>query len=90
MRVEVGTNAQHPNQSPAECVVGVLKIGDGELLTKHQFVILWDEKNIEEVAMKGGHPDDASSEFEVGEIVGIGVRGGVNLEGLAARGRAGE
>jgi hypothetical protein len=40
--------------------------------------------------MKDGHPEDASSEFEVGEIVGISVRGGVNLEGLAVRGQVGE
>jgi hypothetical protein len=40
--------------------------------------------------MKDGHPGDASGEFEVGEMVGIGVGGGVNLDGLAVRSRAGE
>jgi hypothetical protein len=67
----------------------VLKISDGEL-TENQFVIQGDEKNIKGVAMKDGHPDDASSEFEVSEMVGIGMRGGVNPEGLVGRSRAGE
>lgn len=40
--------------------------------------------------MEDGHPDDASDELEVGEMLGVDVRRGIDLEGVTIHGPIGE
>ena len=76
-------NGQHPSQAPVEGLIYTLEVCDGNLFTEDHLVEAWDEEGIEETSVEDGHPDDASDELEVGEMLGIDVRRGVYLEGIA-------
>ena len=73
-----------------ERLVDTFEIGDGDLFTEDHLVEARDEESIEETAVEDGHSDDASDELEVGEMLGIDVRRGVDLEGVAVHRRIGE
>lgn len=87
---KVERNGQHPIQTPVESFVDTLEIGDCNLFAKDHLVEAWDEECVEEAPMEDGHSDDASDELEIGEMFGVDVRGGVDLEGVTVHGGVGE
>jgi hypothetical protein len=66
-------DGQHPGQAPVEGLINTLEVGDGNLFAEDHLVEAWNEKGIEETSVEDGHTDDASDEFEVGEMLGIDV-----------------
>lgn len=88
--IGIGRNVQHPSQAPMQRLVNTLEIGDGDLFAENHFVETGDEESIKEAAMEDCHANDASNEFEVGEMLGVDIRGGVDLEGVAIHGGIGE
>ena len=76
-------DVQHPSQTPVEGLIYTLEVCDGNLFTEDHLVEAWDEEGVEETSVEDGHPDDAPDKFEVGEMLGIDVRRGVDLEGVA-------
>ena len=73
-----------------ESLVDTLEVGDRDLFTEDHLVEAGDEESVKETAMEDGHSDNAPDELEVGQMLGVDVRGGVNLEGVAVHGRIGE
>ena len=71
-------------------LVDTFEVGDCDLFTENHFVEAWNEESIKEASMEDGHSDDASDKLEIGEMLRIDVRRGVDLEGVAVHGRIGE
>lgn len=66
-----------------EVCVYAFEVGQGYFFAEDHFVETWDEEGVEEAAVEDGHADYSADEFEVGEMFGIDVGGGVDLEGVA-------
>lgn len=71
-------------------LVDTFEIGDGDLFAEDHLIEARDEESIKETSVEDGHSDDASDKLEVGEMLGIDVRRGVDLEGVAVHRRIGE
>ena len=73
-----------------EGLVDTLEVRDCNLFTEDHLVETGDEESVEEATMEDGHPDDATYKLEIGEMFGVDVRRGVDLEGVAVHGGIGE
>lgn len=82
-----GKNEQYPSQALAERLVDVLQVSDGGIFTESRLVEARDEESTKEALMENGHSDDASNKLEVRKMVGVGVRGWVDLEGVTVPSR---
>ena len=82
-----GTNEQYPSQALVERPIDALQVSDGGILTESRLVEARDEESTKEALMESGHSDDASNKLEVGKMVGVGVRGWVDLEGVTVPSR---
>lgn len=69
-----------------ELLIDALEVGDGNLFAENDLVKARNEEGIEETSVEDGHSDDASDKLEVGEVLGVDVGRGVNLEGVAVHG----
>ena len=88
--IKIERNGQHPRQAPVKSFIDTFKVGDCDLFTEDHLVEARDEESVKETAMEDGHSDDASDKLEVGEMLGVDVRRGVYLEGVAVHGGIGE
>lgn len=66
-----------------ELLIDAFEIGDDDLFAEDDLVETRDEKGVEEASVEDGHPDDASDKLEVGEMLGIDIGRGIDLEGVA-------
>ena len=67
-------------------LVDTLEVGDDDLFSEDDLVEARNEEGVEEASVEDGHADDAADKLEVGEMLGIDVRGGIDLEGVAVHG----